>query len=91
MQRRVIYYLFSGEPRGNISIIAEEIEDTKFEVTLQLSGSKLDKKDFFGKVIINNDHLKILLFSIFSLIRTLRYQRHKKEEVLHSSTALNQS
>ena len=65
MQRRVIRYLFSGEPRGNISIIAEEIEDTKFEVTLQLSGSKLDKKDFFGKVIINNDHLNInLLFSI---------------------------
>ena len=68
MQRRVIHYLFSGEPRGNISIIAEEIEDTKFEVTLQLSGSKLDKKDFFGKVIINNDHLKILIyFSVFSV------------------------
>lgn len=46
------YHVHVGKPRGNIIIGAEEIEDSKFEVTLQLSASKLDKKDFFGKVKI---------------------------------------
>ncbi|XP_019852495.1 PREDICTED: copine-9-like isoform X2 [Amphimedon queenslandica] len=38
-----------GEPRGGIRITVEEVQDSKFDVTLQLSASKLDKKDFFGK------------------------------------------
>ena len=29
---------------------AEEVQDSKFTVHMQLSASKLDKKDFFGKV-----------------------------------------
>ena len=45
-----IPHILLGQPRGNILISAEEIEDSKFEVNLQLSASKLDKKDFFGKV-----------------------------------------
>lgn len=44
------FHSFKGEPRGSISITAEEVQDSKFEVKMQLSGSKLDKKDFFGKV-----------------------------------------
>ena len=47
---RLYIFLPTGEIGGNIQIIAEEIEDTKFEVKLQLSAVKLDKKDFFGKV-----------------------------------------
>ena len=39
-----------GQPRGNIAITAEEVADSKFDITMQLSGSNLDKKDFFGKV-----------------------------------------
>ena len=57
-----------GKARGNIIIGAKEIEDSKFEVTLQLSAAKLDKKDFFGKVqkslvykINNNSHCFIVV------------------------------
>lgn len=39
-----------GQPRGNIAITAEEVSDSKFDIKMQLSGSNLDKKDFFGKV-----------------------------------------
>ena len=42
--------LFSGTPRGQINVLAEEVQDSKFTVTMQLAASKLDKKDFFGKV-----------------------------------------
>ena len=35
---------------GKIHLMAEELQDNKFDVHVQLSASKLDKKDFFGKV-----------------------------------------
>ena len=35
---------------GKIHLMAEELQDNKFDVHIQLSASKLDKKDFFGKV-----------------------------------------
>ena len=35
-----------------ISIVAEELEDSKYDITMQLSATKLDKKDFFGKVCV---------------------------------------
>ena len=40
----------AGSPRGQITIVAEEVQDSKFTVTMRLAASKLDKKDFFGKV-----------------------------------------
>ena len=39
-----------GAPRGKIKLQTEEVADSKFSIALQLSASKLDKKDFFGKV-----------------------------------------
>lgn len=39
-----------GATRGQISIVAEEVQDSKFTIHMQLAASKLDKKDFFGKV-----------------------------------------
>ena len=39
-----------GEARGQITILAEEVQDSKFTIHMQLSASKLDKKDLFGKV-----------------------------------------
>ena len=41
---------YSGEIRGQIIVQAEEVQDSKFVVQMQLSASKLDKKDLFGKV-----------------------------------------
>ena len=42
--------LHIGAARGKITIQAEEVGDSKFTIQMQLSASKLDKKDFFGKV-----------------------------------------
>ena len=39
-----------GASRGEIVIIAEEVQDSKYNIAMQLSASHLDKKDFFGKV-----------------------------------------
>ncbi|XP_069668660.1 copine-8-like [Periplaneta americana] len=39
----------SGDHRGHMIIVAEELAALKDEVMMQFSGSKLDKKDFFGK------------------------------------------
>jgi hypothetical protein len=36
-------------------IVAEEVQDSKFTIHMQLAASKLDKKDFFGKVRIMNN------------------------------------
>ena len=46
----LIVSFHSGEGRGQIIVQAEEVQDSKFTVHMQLSASKLDKKDFFGKV-----------------------------------------
>ena len=40
----------SGEKRGTITVQAEEVQDSKFTITMQLAANKLDKKDLFGKV-----------------------------------------
>ena len=39
-----------GAARGQIIIQTEEVQESKFTVQMQLSASKLDKKDLFGKV-----------------------------------------
>ena len=39
-----------GAPTGKITIQAEEVQDSKFIVDFELSATKLEKKDFFGKV-----------------------------------------
>ncbi|KAL5473575.1 hypothetical protein EMCRGX_G028072 [Ephydatia muelleri] len=38
-----------GNPAGKITIQAEEVQDSKFVVDFELSATKLEKKDFFGK------------------------------------------
>ena len=39
-----------GASRGEIVIVAEEVQDSKYSISMQLSAGHLDKKDFFGKV-----------------------------------------
>ena len=39
-----------GNPAGKITIQAEEVQDSKFVVDFELSATKLEKKDLFGKV-----------------------------------------
>ena len=39
-----------GHPAGTITVQAEEIQDSKFILDFQLSATKLEKKDLFGKV-----------------------------------------
>ena len=41
---------FPGASLGKITIQAEEVQDSKYSITMQLSATKVDKKDFFGKV-----------------------------------------
>ena len=33
-----------------MNISGEEVEESKFDITMQMYAKKLDKKDFFGKV-----------------------------------------
>ena len=35
---------------GFVHVTGEEVEDSKYDVVMQLYARKLDKKDFFGKV-----------------------------------------
>ena len=35
---------------GFVHVVAEEVADSKYDVTMELYAKKLDKKDFFGKV-----------------------------------------
>ncbi|CAH1784239.1 unnamed protein product [Owenia fusiformis] len=46
---KVCKALANNKRQGTIIVRAEEVVDCKDEVTMHLSGSKLDKKDFFGK------------------------------------------
>ena len=49
----VLHALYcTGSSRGKIRIQAEEVQDSKFTMHMELSASKLDKKDLFGKVNI---------------------------------------
>ena len=47
-----------GAPSGKITIQAEEVQDSKFILNFELSATKLEKKDFFGKVCQNNKTMK---------------------------------
>ena len=40
----------SAASRGKLTVEAEEVQDSKYTITMQLSAAKVDKKDFFGKV-----------------------------------------
>lgn len=44
--------MYAGMPgaRGKIHLMAEELQDNKFDIHFELSASKLEKKDLFGKV-----------------------------------------
>ena len=51
----MLTYVFNtctGKPggRGKIHLMAEELQDNKFDIYFELSASKLEKKDLFGKV-----------------------------------------
>ena len=69
-----------GKPAGIITIHSEEVRNSNFIVDFQLSATKLDKKDVFGKVSFDAGPTKIgstvathlSFFSKCSLIRTLR-------------------
>ena len=45
-----LFFPSPGASRGEIVIVAEEVQDSKYTIAMQLSASHLDKKDFFGKV-----------------------------------------
>lgn len=45
-----IHHVNAGAPRGKIRLQTEEVPDSKYSISLQLSATKLDKKDLFGKV-----------------------------------------
>lgn len=36
---------------GFLNITGEEIEESRFDINMKMYANKLDKKDFFGKVI----------------------------------------
>ena len=42
--------LIASRTCGFVHVIGEEVEDSKYDVTMELYAKKLDKKDFFGKV-----------------------------------------
>jgi len=70
-----------GVSTGSIIITAEEVQDSKFTVSMTLSAYKLDKKDFFGKVIsiiiLNLYNYNVFLYS---LTHSLKFTKHKKME-----------
>jgi len=45
-----MYYDAGKKMGGFLHITGEEIEESKFDIYMKLYASKLDKKDFFGKV-----------------------------------------
>ena len=51
-QFNTYFTIFTGASRGKITLQTEEVADSKFNIALRLSATKLDKKDFFGKVSI---------------------------------------
>jgi len=48
---------------GYIHINGEEVEESKFDITMQMYAKKLDKKDFFGKVWSNQPPHVIIMWS----------------------------
>ena len=40
---------YMGGQTGHLLVVAEELGNCRDEVIMQFSGTKLDKKDFFGK------------------------------------------
>ena len=49
-----VLYVYAGKHGnfGKVHIQGEEVADNKFDISLQLAASNLDKKDFFGKVCL---------------------------------------
>ena len=80
----ILVVIIVGEPRGNIAITAEEVADSKFDISMQLSGSNLDKKDFFGKVSYMDCCWPVIIscvcvcWSFLSLTRSLSYLKYMK-------------
>ena len=63
--------LIAGASRGEIVIVAEEVMDSKYTISLQLSASHLDKKDFFGKVrYALNVHVHACILDYYSALTT---------------------
>ena len=54
---RISVSLISEAPRGEIVVLAEEVMDSKYTISMQLSAGHLDKKDFFGKVRADKLHV----------------------------------
>jgi len=47
------YFITAQKSCGFVNISGEEVEESKFDITMQMYAKKLDKKDFFGKVHVN--------------------------------------
>lgn len=47
-----VLFMYAGmsRARGKIHLMAEELQDNKFDIHFELAASKLEKKDLFGKV-----------------------------------------
>ena len=66
--------LIAGASRGEIVIVAEEVMDSKYTISLQLSASHLDKKDFFGKVCYAlNVHVPACILEYYSALTSQLY------------------
>lgn len=61
--------MYTGKPggRGKIHLMAEELQDNKFDIYFELSASKLEKKDFFGKVCSEPTHIHMVVPSCTSV------------------------
>ena len=57
-----------GASRGEIVILAEEVQDSKYTIAMQLSASHLDKKDFFGKVDCKFSNYKCYVYTTMMLL-----------------------
>ena len=52
---------------GFVNISGEEVEESKFDIAMQMYAKKLDKKDFFGKV----HKIVVLLWQLLAIHKFL--------------------
>lgn len=74
-------HLLPGAPRGKIRLQTEEVADSKYSISLQLSASKLDKKDFFGKVCMARDSILCTLWNAHCYM--IAFPLHTKYKNVH--------
>ena len=75
--------IFTGASRGKITLQTEEVADSKFNIAMRLSATKLDKKDFFGKVSVKLYDIAHFLFYIMYMYT------HTAREVMRLSLVMS--